>query len=185
LLLSYSKFTTKPCFQPLPANTNSNLKKEKHSSFYKQIYPTQTLLSQKQSNGKMNPFQKIGFLKVQHHQNYPNHLNPMSKLKTLPSTQMAKSNCLSIDTLQVLDSRKTLLLPVQYIWEGFLKSLLLLISLITQTLLENLHLISLLLVSKMHIILQIYQNLFIQTLSNHLLQLHQLFQLLLKTSKTS
>ena len=122
LLLSYSKFTTKSCSQPLPANTNSNLKKEKHS-FYKQIYPAQTLLSQKQSNGKIYPFQKIGFSNVQHHQNYPNHLNPMSKLKTLPSTQMTKSNCLSIDTLQVSDSQKTLLLLVQQIWEEFSKSL--------------------------------------------------------------
>jgi len=34
-------------------------------------------------------------------------------------------------------------------------------------------------------ILQIYQNLSIQTLSNHLLQLHRPFQLLLKISKTS
>jgi len=51
LLLSYSKSITKPCSQPLPANTNSNLKKAKHS-YYKQIYPAQTLLSQKQSNGK-------------------------------------------------------------------------------------------------------------------------------------
>ena len=50
---------------------------------------------------------------------------------------------------------------------------------------RNLHLKSLLLVFKMQNILQIYQNLFIQTLSNHLLQLHQPFQLLPKTSKTS
>jgi hypothetical protein len=97
----FSAFTSKHKFQS-----------SKHS-FYKQIYPAQTLLSQKQSNGKIYPFQKIGFSKVQHHQNYPNHLNPMSKLKTLPSTQMAKSNCLSIDTLQVSDSQKTLLLLVQ------------------------------------------------------------------------
>jgi len=59
------------------------------------------------------------------------------------------------------------------------------ISLIMQTFLENLHLTSLLPVSKMQTILQIYQNQFLQTLSNHLLQLHQLFQLLLKTSKMS
>ena len=111
MLLSYSKFTTKPCSQPLPANINSNLKKEKHS--YKQIYPAQTLLFQKQSNGKIYPFQKIGSSKVQHHQSFLNHLNPMSKLKTLPNTQMAKSNYLSIDTLQVLDSQKPLPLQVQ------------------------------------------------------------------------
>jgi len=37
----------------------------------------------------------------------------------------------------------------------------------------------------MQTILQIYQNLFIQTLSNHLLQPHQPFKLLLKTSKMS
>jgi len=72
-----------------------------------------TLLSQKQSNGKIYPFQKIGSLKVQHHQNYLNHLNQMSKLKTLPSTHMVKSNCLSIDTLQVPDSQKALPLPIQ------------------------------------------------------------------------
>jgi len=112
MFLLYSKFTTKPCSQPLPANTNSNLKKEKHS-YYKQIYPAQTLLSQKQSNRKIYPFQKFGSSKVQHHQNYFNHLNPMSKLKTLPSTQMVKSNCLSINNLQVLNSQKALPLPVQ------------------------------------------------------------------------
>jgi len=59
------------------------------------------------------------------------------------------------------------------------------ISLIMQTFLENLHLTSLLPVFKMQTILQIYQNQFIQTLNNHLLQLHQLFQLLPKTSKMS
>jgi hypothetical protein len=106
------KSITKPCSQPLPANTNSNLKKEKHS-YYKQIYPAQTLLSLKQSNGKTYPYQKIGSSKVQHHQNYHHHLNPMSKLKILPNTQMEKSNCLSTDTLQVPDSQKRLSLPVQ------------------------------------------------------------------------
>jgi hypothetical protein len=112
MLLSYSKSITKPCSQPLPANTNSNLKKAKHS-YYKQIYPAQTLLSQKQSNGKTYPYQKIGSLKVQHHQKYHHHLNPMSKLKILPNTQMEKSNYLSTDTLQVPDSQKPLPLPVQ------------------------------------------------------------------------
>jgi len=34
----------------------------------------------------------ISLPEEQHHQNYPNHLNPMFKLKTLPNTQMAKSN---------------------------------------------------------------------------------------------
>ena len=48
--------------------------------------------------------------KVQHHQNY---LNPMSKLKTLPSTQTVKSNYLSTDTLQVPDSQMAFPLPVQ------------------------------------------------------------------------
>ena len=152
LLLSYSKFTTKPCSQPLLANTNSNLKKEKQSSD-KQIYPTQTLLSQKQSSGNIYPLQKIGSSKVQHNQNYLSHLNPMSKLKTLPSTQMTKSNYLSINILQVLDSQKPLPLLVQQIQKEFSKSLLLSISFITQTLRENLHLISLLLVSKMQTIL--------------------------------
>jgi len=111
-LPSYLKSITKPCSQLLPANTNSNPKKAKHS-YYKQIYPAQTLLSQKQSNRKTYPYQKIGSLKVQHHQKYHHHLNPMSKLKTLPNTQMEKSDCLSIDTLQVPDSLKPLPLPVQ------------------------------------------------------------------------
>jgi hypothetical protein len=112
LLLSYLKSITKPCSQPLPANTNSNLKKEKHS-YYKQIYLSQTLLSQKQSNGKTYPYQKVGSLKVQHYQNYHHHLNSMSKLKILPNTQMEKSNCLSTDPLQVPDSQKPLPLLVQ------------------------------------------------------------------------
>jgi hypothetical protein len=30
-------------------------------------------------HGKIYPFQKIGSLKEHHNQNYPNHLNPMSK----------------------------------------------------------------------------------------------------------
>jgi len=71
------------------------------------------LLSQKQSNGKTYPYQKIGFLKVQHHQKYHHHLNPMSKLKILPNTQMEKSNCPSTATLQVPDFQKPLPLPVQ------------------------------------------------------------------------
>jgi len=112
LLLSYSKSITRPYSQPLPENTNSNLKKAKHS-YYKQIYLAQTLLSQKQSNGKTYPYQKIGSLKVQHHQKYHHHLNPMSKLKILPNTQMEKSNCLSTNTLEVPDSQKPLPLPVQ------------------------------------------------------------------------
>jgi hypothetical protein len=52
-------------------------------------------------------------LKVQHHQKYHHHLNPMFKLKILPNTQMKKSNYLSTDTLQVPDSQKPLPLPVQ------------------------------------------------------------------------
>jgi hypothetical protein len=70
-------------------------------------------LSQKQSNGKTYPYQKIRSSKVQHHQNYHHHLNPMPKLKILPNTKMEKSNCLSTDTLQVPDSQRPLPLPVQ------------------------------------------------------------------------
>jgi len=67
----------------------------------------------KATNGKTYPYQKIGSLKVQHHQNYHHHLNPMSKLKKLPNIQIEKSNCLSTNTLQVPDSQKPLPLPVQ------------------------------------------------------------------------
>ena len=43
----------------------------------------------------------------------PQPPQPNVQIKTLPNTHMVKSNCLSIDTLQVPYSQKALPLPVQ------------------------------------------------------------------------
>jgi hypothetical protein len=72
------KIHYKACSQPLLANTNSNLKKEKHS-FYKQIYPAQTLLSPKAIQWKDISLLEDWILEGAAPQNYLNHLNLMSE----------------------------------------------------------------------------------------------------------